>query len=532
MALAAAFFVLAAVVQWRRGAHSSELFSHPDEPAHYVTGLMVREYLASGSYGAPMVFAEQFYARYPKVALGAWPPGFYLLQSAWSLAFSAQRASMILFMVVLTAILASLLRAAMRKDCGSLASTLGALLWLLLPLVQQHGGMIMTELPVSLFSFAAAMAFGRYFDRGRTGDAIGFSVLASLAILTKPSALSLAFVPVVAVVISRRFQVLKAPSFWLSAAVVAALCAPWTCWMAAYSRDGWDQPWPSWSYTLQAVDAYPRALAGQFGPVLVGVGAIGVWARVVVPARHRRSSGTWLSALGLIAGVLTLHCIVPVPIEARHMTPAAAPAAMFITAGVVELGRLLARISSEGIGKAIAIGLAASVFASGPFRVTRKSYEGFGRALEDLLATSVPNAPVSLISSDASGEGGFIAEIAMRQNSPRRTILRASKALSTSDWAGREYRSRFSDPRQLNEFLVESGVEVVVVDESMPPRLRRLHHDLLREALVSEPTAFELVHRYPAVRDGIRTAIALHVYRRKGRVFGLRRPGDAVSGGR
>ena len=93
--------------QYLGGVYASELGGHPDEPAHYVTGLMIRDYLASGFHSGPMTYAKDYYDHYPKVALGNWPPFFYMIQSAWTLPFSPSHASVLRLMAVLTALLAA-----------------------------------------------------------------------------------------------------------------------------------------------------------------------------------------------------------------------------------------------------------------------------------------------------------------------------------------------------------------------------------------------------------------------------------------
>src|SRR5438309_11882614 len=98
------YFLIVAALQWRTNAFHSELGGSPDEPAHYVTGLLVRDYVAAGLPWNPLFYAQNFYVHYPKVALGHWPPFFYLVQAAWTLPFTPSRTSVILLMAVLTAI--------------------------------------------------------------------------------------------------------------------------------------------------------------------------------------------------------------------------------------------------------------------------------------------------------------------------------------------------------------------------------------------------------------------------------------------
>src|SRR5512137_1938426 len=106
LALAAVLFAVAVAFQWVGGAYQSEFGSHPDEAAHYVTGLVMRDYLAAGLPGNPLTYAKQYYQHYPKVALGHWPPVFYVLQSVWTLLFTPSPASVLLLMALLTALAA------------------------------------------------------------------------------------------------------------------------------------------------------------------------------------------------------------------------------------------------------------------------------------------------------------------------------------------------------------------------------------------------------------------------------------------
>ncbi|MGB6075548.1 MAG: hypothetical protein WBG29_07920, partial [Candidatus Acidiferrales bacterium] len=72
-------------LQWYDHAFLGEFGGYPDEPAHYVTGLMFHDYFASLHYFSPLQFAENYYVHYPKVGIGHWPPVFYLLQAFWTL---------------------------------------------------------------------------------------------------------------------------------------------------------------------------------------------------------------------------------------------------------------------------------------------------------------------------------------------------------------------------------------------------------------------------------------------------------------
>ncbi|HEY1049213.1 MAG TPA: hypothetical protein VGE39_05650, partial [Prosthecobacter sp.] len=76
-------FVVSATIlltfAWFGGAFNSDLGGDPDEAAHAVTALMVRDYLTEGLRTSPMTFAKTYYEDFPRVALGHYPPLYYLL---------------------------------------------------------------------------------------------------------------------------------------------------------------------------------------------------------------------------------------------------------------------------------------------------------------------------------------------------------------------------------------------------------------------------------------------------------------------
>src|ERR1700730_1585230 len=106
MAVASLFLALIVVLQWLGGAYRTEFAGYPDEGAHYVTGLMVHDYIVRHHFDSFQAFAENYYLHYPKVAIGHWPPFFYVVEAAWMLVFPVSRSSMLLLMALLTLFMA------------------------------------------------------------------------------------------------------------------------------------------------------------------------------------------------------------------------------------------------------------------------------------------------------------------------------------------------------------------------------------------------------------------------------------------
>jgi hypothetical protein len=496
------------LLQWSGGAYSSEFGAHPDEPAHYVTGLMIRDYIAAGLPRNPMAFAQDYYDHYPKVALGNWPPGFYLIQSAWTLPFTPSRASVLLLMALLTAILAVLVIQTLIRLFGIAYALLGGLLFVAFPLVQQHSAMVMTEIPVALFSFLAILFWGRYLERERTTDSLLFALFASAAIMTKGSGMVLVMVPPLAVVFSRRFEVLKRPSFWYPVLIVGILCGPWTWAFRDVARNGWMESSLSLTYTRTALGHFPKALFLTINPI-VGVFAL-IGLTVTLTAVWRRTApALWAAAAALLLGVLIFHAIVPASLDRRHLVQALPSWAMFVVAGVAFVERQWLA-SRRGL-RWLPYGVAVASLLQAVWLAPGKRYEGFGRVAEDLISGAENADAVLFISSDASGEGMFIAETAMRERRPGHVVRRSSKALTSQTWGGRDYRLSVDTEADLLAQLARERIQFIVVDDSIPDSLLRPHHQLLKLA-VTNGGSFTLRGTYPVRRGNLLLPHGLSVY--------------------
>src|SRR5438270_8748323 len=121
------FLTLVVLLQLASGTYHAELAGYPDEPAHYVTSLMVREYILHPNL-SPIQFARDYYYHYPKVAFGHWPPFLYVVQALWMLLFSPSRTSVFAELALTTAFLAYAVYAEVRRFFGWNAGVLAGLL--------------------------------------------------------------------------------------------------------------------------------------------------------------------------------------------------------------------------------------------------------------------------------------------------------------------------------------------------------------------------------------------------------------------
>ncbi len=504
-----AFVSLALVLQWHDGAFRGEFGAHPDEAAHYVTGLMFHDYVTGMHFLSPVRFAENYYFHYPKVAIGHFPPAFYLIQGIWTLFFSASRASMMLLMAVLATLIALMLYLILAPDFGGLIAFAAGLVFLVIPAVQAQTAMVMADIPVALFSLLAATSFGGFLETERREDVLAFGIFAALAIMTKGSALALGMLPPVAIVITRKWRFLHCPALWASAAIVFLICGPWYFWTMRFQQEGWDQHSSRLSYALVALPFYGSHFIRMLGWALALLAAIGLVAKLRSLWTSEQPNGVWAALIGWLLGFPVLLLAIPTGLEDRFLLPAIPAAIAFAVAGLCLLAR---KLPSTPLKPAFLSLLLVGLFAATSFGLPNKQSYGFAPVARLLVSQPQFRNSIILVSSDADGEGMLISEVAMRERRPGHVVLRASKILADTQWNGNGYRSIYSTPREVLHYIDSVPVQVVVLDSSISGMERRRHEELLRQAISSSAGDWKLFGTYPVWRKGLEHPDALQVY--------------------
>ncbi len=514
-------FDLAFFWQHAADAYRSEFGGHPDEAAHVVTGLFIRDALVEaahygmeGFHGSPVTigkqFANDYYSHYPKIGLGVWPPFFYLVQAAWTLVLGASTTTLLLLMAALAGGVGVLVFRALREEYGVAAAGLGVILVLSLPLVRSLYDMVMAETLSALLMFGATLAFGAFLDREQRKDALWFGVLATLAILTKGTGLALALAAPLALLWMRKFHLLKRPALWAAVLIIVIVAGPWTWATRHLGAGGWEQPTPSWNFTREALPYYVWKLG-----LALGLGAVPLFGLGMAITAGRRSAhrGRWVACGALIVAVVVFQSLAPVGREARHLVPALPAACVLAVAGLCVLDAWWRQKRAGGppadapnpvprVGVVFWVGailLLVPPFISSPRAA--KACSGFAPIAEAMLAEVAP-AEVTLVSSDATGEGMFIAEVALREKRPGHAIQRASKSLATSTWSGSGYTPAFKNDDEVFAFLTSGEIRYLVVDDSVPDAKRREHHEQIKRVVASHAERFFPVAEAESSRAG------------------------------
>jgi 4-amino-4-deoxy-L-arabinose transferase-like glycosyltransferase len=472
-------------LQFASGTYSAEFGGYPDEPAHYITSLMVHDFITSMHWSSPLHFAQQYYHYYPKVAFGHWPPLLYVVQAIWMLLFSISRTSIRIELAVTAAVLGySVFMEARRWFSGYTAPVLAALLTISIPLVQVYADEEMSETLLALMCFWAVVWFARYLDSGAWRDNLWFGVFFSLAVLTKGNGWLLAGVVPLAVVLTRKFRSILRWQFWVGPALVAVVCLPWQLVTFRMAEQGWTGgTGPSLTYTFSALFEFGVIVMRMAGMVLGCLALLGIAVTIVAPSLRGAVRSAPAAMFAFIVSTWVFHSLVPAGVEDRKMMIAVPAWVLFVFAGGYCLAhqiRLPERIASWRTW--LVGGVAGLAFAATAFAIPRQTHYGYAEAAQ--FITSRPNlrANTMLVSDDAVGEGLLISEIAMRESRPGSRIVRATKALAETNWNGSRYRSLYSTPAQVARAVQDLRIDLVVIGTFHGADALN-HNQLLRDAL-------------------------------------------------
>ena len=511
----ALYFALVVVLQYASGTYRDDFSGYNDEPSHYVTALMVRDYFAAGLPRGAMRFAENFYIHYPKMALGHWPPAAYIVFGIWMLVFGGGRISALLLLALFTAACSLLLFLAAQRVLSRAAAHLIAIAFLLLPMVQMHYNMIMLEAPLTLISLAAVLALVRLLERDRWADAVWWGLLAGTAIMTKGNAWALLLTPPIAMLLVRDVRRIFHPRMLLGFAIIAVACGPFTIWTMPMVKDGWNGGSFTWQFFFNAMPQLGWFLFQVIGVVFTVCFFGGLWTKFLVPLWNRRLEPFWSVMAAYILSVWMFHGVVPTSIEPRKVFAVAPALLLFAGAGVDWLTEVLPRRIPLRQRQIVAPAAVLMAFAAITFVIPRGYCPGFVRAVNFLLAKPEWSDVGFFVSSNTDGEGRFIAEVANREILPHHILIRSSKALVRTNWQLTEYQLHCTTPQQVSDLLNRLSVAIVVLhNEPMRDKETHPHHQLVRAMLQDNPDWQRVYYDQPhCSRHTATEEIAVYAYR-------------------
>lgn len=466
--MAACFLLAAVLIQIAAGAFQSERGLYSDEAAHFMNGLLIRDYVREGLGTNPLAFAREYYQSYPKIAPLMWPP---LFHGVLGLALLPGWPPMPVAIALLGACMgwAAWRLYFLTLECTSTPVALGvAGLFLATPAVVSLSSSVMVDIVIAALALEASYWLGRYWESLRTRDAATFGLMAGLACLTKGNGISVVMASFFMLILSGRIDILARAGLYVAAAIVVVLAVPFLA--IAYRLDAalGDFGPLSLGLVVERLKFYSLHIWLQLGTwplVLAGAGIVIVLVRPSWLARPARLQG--LALLSTVLGALIFHLFSPHLLShERYITLALAPILGLSAFGVMTMTRSLASPVVRGTTQlAVFIVMAAVHFTTQPLPRAQpplgyRSVVSFLEEHHELAGKRI------LIVSNEQGEGAGVVEVAVLNLRPRPIVIRGSKLLASDDWMGRNLRMRYASVDAALDDLEAMHVDFVILDES------------------------------------------------------------------
>jgi 4-amino-4-deoxy-L-arabinose transferase-like glycosyltransferase len=462
------FGVIALIVAWTTGGLSPSLIN-PDEGGHYVNALFLGDWIRAG-FPSPMAFAQDYYAHFPRLTIGHWPPGWYVIEAPWFALMRPSPFGALVLAAFVSGLPAGAIIWGMQRIGRRRLGMVLALVYVLLPLVVDGGRYLLLDQPVALFVALAAIAWARASDAPSWGRLLWFAALAAACPLVKGNGALIALVPAIDIVLTGRWRLLKLPALWVAALLTLAIVAPWYWLSFSISAGGFNYA-PGLQYAGFAITANALAIWANFGAAGILLALIGAIAAFRAPSRGEARLAKL--SLSVVGATLLFQSIVPAALEPRYITPLLAWLVILAGLGLVALAREGGRIRLAG-GVLAWGALVPAIWAL--WLLPPKPDIGAPALARQMLRTG----GLWLVDGRAGDEGALIAEAAWSDGEAKTIwVSRASQWLSTSDFMGRDYKLVAHNAPETRAVLDKLGavgvVQVFEADHYAYPHSAILH---------------------------------------------------------
>ncbi len=479
---------LAVLGQWLTGVYSSDLSQWPDEGAHYINGLLIHDYMIDGLPGNPFKYALQYYIHYPRVTIGHWPPLYYVIQAAVYFITGPSIRAALFLPAVFGAAIAAVVGCVISRFAGWAVGVLAGIATLAAPEIFIGMQSVMLDVPIALLTCTAMLAWARFLLGGSWVWSAAFGLAAMAAIMTKGNGIFLALVPPLSVALTGRLRLLWNWRFWVPAPIAAVLTVPW--YLATYKivAGGFIYVWGR-EYISMALPAYTSILLDQISIVGFLFALLGAF-RVLRDREAHWRHALGISAICVVAAGFAFICVVPAAIEGRYLAP------------LVPALVILAYLGAEWVVKwqtpmmrtvVLALYFLTVIGVEHGFSSTTSL--AMNDAAKVIFAEPADN-PFILVGSTTAGEGAITAEVATRDRSRQRYLVRGLGVIGSGDFMGADYRPRFGKAGDLAQWIERHGIGWVVIDTS-PSSLSWTHNAQLLQIARSDRAGWKLVGRFP-----------------------------------
>ena len=458
---------LVLTVQAWMGAGHAERGRYSDDAAHFMNGLLVRDYLAQAAGSNPMQFAEEYYLHYPKIAPLMWPPLFHVVFGLCLLVVGSPGAVALMLLGLCCAWATVRLHEIVERLAGSLSALIAVGLFLTTPMVMLMTSVVMLDVIIAALSLEAAYWLARFVRSSSSRDAAVFGVFVALACLTKGTGVAAVLLPTFLLPLTGRWDLLRRPGLYFAAGIVLALAVPLLAVSAMFDARLGDFGRVSWPIMLGRVRFFGFHLENHLGGTILTLAALG---GAITLARARRRPAGYLPLpevlLALATAVIAFHLFNPhLASSSRYMTPAIAPLVGLAMVGATAIIDWLKLDDTRRLSFVALMAVVCMATVVTRVELAPLSPLGYRDVFDQLSAGGQLTGRRVLVVSDEIGEGAAVTEAAVRGLNPAPTIIRGSKLLADGTW-GTNGQVTHATPAAVMQDLEDLHVDYLLLDRS------------------------------------------------------------------
>lgn len=473
-------------IPWLRDIGVGEVHLITDETRHAMNGVFVLDFLHDLPLRWPLQYAEEYYGKYPALAIGHWPPGFYLVEAAFFAVFGispwVSRLAILPF-----AILGAVFWYRIAREFASVEVAFAStVIYACLPSVLIYEKATMLEIPVLALSLGAIYFWILLLRKQCKRNVYLTAFFSVAALLTKPTAVFLFVFFVLHLVILKKWRLLNWIHTYIALAGAFLLVVPW--YLLVFKMHPTARRQAVGVFTAAHAPPlrfllfyYIQSLPKELGWQLLVLSLVGIVVAIV--NKQKTALGFFLSWIfSCYVGLNFISDRSP-----RYIMPWLLP---FVFFAVYLIWWLLARF-----GRLAIIGLAAfaAVYYVPALLYQRPYVEGCEEAARYL--SQQPGADVLFYQGDLNGD--FIFFVRKFDPQKRRMVFR-EKIVDVTDRGWRQMHAGPTSPEEIERILLGTGINYFVVENlDSDPKLS-LTHTALRS------NQFELVKEIPIYTNDFR----------------------------
>lgn len=519
------FFILSVAIQLGTDGYRADRGNHSDEAAHFVSSLVIADYITTGHGTNPVKFATDYYAHFPKVAIGHWPPVFEFLQAVLFLIFGHPGVVALLLQAVIAGVGTAIPAWIIGRSLGVVPGFLAGAMVLCAPVFLPMLNMAMADNLLAVTVVLTAICWSRFYHAKDWRWGVLFALTAAAAILTKGTAFGLAFMPLIYLALKRDFKFLFNLKTIVAGCLVGALTLPWYALTYKMAADGWVYTWGI-AYSKLAIPFFAGALVTSIGipSVVAYLAGIAVCMRrtpTYAPTTQEPDIATFVAAS---LAMILFAMVAPADLDPRYLIAALPCIAIVAVWGAAQCIGTIARLAPSTLPVSAGVAALTLVSLLLVFQVPATRSFHTDQFVEKIIAAQEPN-PFILVSGNVFAEGAFIASFAERDPAKHYYVVRAQKALASTNWMASSYALKFTTPVELAQWIKDNAIGWIVIDTDtahpeFPHNLllkNALDNGLLSARLIDTVAhasgsmqlyALPAVSAHPELSDSLRAALA------------------------